>query len=402
MSYHYSNRRTSAPPSSTEFKCVGYAPHGKAGDGSCSNPILMANRYQVIQALDRIRSSTLSSHELSDELEYVAELALCKRWHRGQARALAAYWKATFFAPSRERHPPQETRSPRGNLEHPAAARSPRSAIRRPEPAAVAPVRPSTAQLPTPPASPPAVRRAVQAPGPTPSPSSAAGHELDLIPAVVTAATDTPQSTIPHEPSCHPATRRPLNANSTCLICHEPLTVSEPVVWCKAGCGQNLHASCWSTWTDFRLRNAHTGSLQCCYCRAEWTQERCTCDDMPPEVDVEPTIEDATPAPAPAVEIEAVEEEDPVDALSPLRSHHVPEETIDAPVHEPPSEDRELSADPDEPPAQGHGIFYYLLRPWRILDRFRASSIMSWLRGTWTRSRPFRALLWLFERSVQE
>lgn len=155
---------------------------------------------------------------------------------------------------------------------------------------------------------------------------------------------------------------------------------------------------------DFRSQNPHVGPLWCCYCRAEWVRELCGCDDVAPEVEIESTSEEVDPPSERAVEIEPADEEAPgVYTALPGVSEQLEGDPVDAYTLGPSLEASEpWSSVSESSDAQGHGVFYYLLRPWRIVDRVRASSIAEWLRGRWIRSRLFRVLLWLFERSIVE
>lgn len=45
-----------------------------------------------------------------------------------------------------------------------------------------------------------------------------------------------------------------------CVICQESL---KQLVWCRNGCGTNLHQTCATQWLE-------TGNATCPVCRAEW------------------------------------------------------------------------------------------------------------------------------------
>ena len=51
-----------------------------------------------------------------------------------------------------------------------------------------------------------------------------------------------------------------------CPICQEPLNKKQKIVWCKFGCGGNLHSSCWGKWKKEKGRFA-----TCVLCRQEWS-----------------------------------------------------------------------------------------------------------------------------------
>jgi hypothetical protein len=49
----------------------------------------------------------------------------------------------------------------------------------------------------------------------------------------------------------------------------------EPVVWCRAACGQNVHKGCFETWAATKRRQAGEGGnaaseVTCPYCRSVW------------------------------------------------------------------------------------------------------------------------------------
>lgn len=64
--------------------------------------------------------------------------------------------------------------------------------------------------------------------------------------------------------------RKPIEGD--CPICFMPLSPTsstsneEPIIYCKAACGNNIHASCFSQWAASRAGKPVT----CVYCRAPW------------------------------------------------------------------------------------------------------------------------------------
>lgn len=55
-----------------------------------------------------------------------------------------------------------------------------------------------------------------------------------------------------------------------CPICCEELSESaEPIVWCRAACGNNLHKSCFDQWAATK----RGVKVPCPYCRTEWQGE---------------------------------------------------------------------------------------------------------------------------------
>jgi hypothetical protein len=60
--------------------------------------------------------------------------------------------------------------------------------------------------------------------------------------------------------------RKPVDDDTDCPICHLNIANDyEHLVWCKKGCGQNMHADCVAEWLK-RGRN-------CAYCRTPWDTE---------------------------------------------------------------------------------------------------------------------------------
>lgn len=74
----------------------------------------------------------------------------------------------------------------------------------------------------------------------------------------------------------HKAVRRTIE---DCIVCQEPISQTELVVWCKDGCGQNFHEECISRWHR-RLRRLNAGQPHCVYCQTAWTDHpTCPCDN---------------------------------------------------------------------------------------------------------------------------
>jgi len=57
-------------------------------------------------------------------------------------------------------------------------------------------------------------------------------------------------------------------ATGDCAICYDELNDGQQLVWCKSGCGNNLHSHCLTIWST----NCRTNGVQltCVYCRAPW------------------------------------------------------------------------------------------------------------------------------------
>lgn len=493
---HFRTHITSSPPLDEEFRCCGYAK--STATQACRNRILEANRWHVVLGLERLFDEPLSGNELDEELIRLAELALCKQWHRDQTYHLAAYWKAAFFA---ERRPaviaargqtpsdasvsaatsqqssgtasrPAQTASsasvnaPRAHGPNPVVSRAheaPRYTTTA-APSSVPTASPANTGLITPPATPPRARPApvsnqatpaqppveaiippvAVAPLPvvfgqgsqaslssassatsstettsstsaaavlpptlapstvvnagTASPTQAQVASTALLPAIQTIIQNeileqdgntepvddlepaniplpvgdldstsdyesmedddsssnyvptgddesgendeleedyesedeyeseedeedsdelepagvpeqTAQATAPLTPPListapstapiqaiaappaplictHTAQRRRLPAiDPSCPICHDTLHNTEPMVWCKNSCGQNIHLECFDAWMAYRAESNDESPLLCCYCRGLWSTVACPCDGMPPQVE---------------------------------------------------------------------------------------------------------------------
>ncbi|RIB04945.1 hypothetical protein C2G38_2119549 [Gigaspora rosea] len=64
--------------------------------------------------------------------------------------------------------------------------------------------------------------------------------------------------------------RRPIEGD--CAICYEPLEPTEnlsEILWCRGGCGNNLHKECFLKWKSSRMFGR---AVTCVYCRREWKE----------------------------------------------------------------------------------------------------------------------------------
>lgn len=61
--------------------------------------------------------------------------------------------------------------------------------------------------------------------------------------------------------------RKPIEGE--CSICYEELEKDEALVYCKAGCGQNMHKACMEMWAATK-RAQGTKIVTCPYCRRNW------------------------------------------------------------------------------------------------------------------------------------
>lgn len=68
----------------------------------------------------------------------------------------------------------------------------------------------------------------------------------------------------------HPGVRKPTE-DQECPICMTEFEENEDLVWCKAACGQNIHAACFKTWKDIQMSSY--GHAKCPYCRSGWIDD---------------------------------------------------------------------------------------------------------------------------------
>ncbi|AEO65548.1 2815dc52-e2f3-4190-a60c-7886d535df48 [Thermothielavioides terrestris] len=70
--------------------------------------------------------------------------------------------------------------------------------------------------------------------------------------------------------------RKPVDGDCPICFCEMEPAGGEPLVWCRAACGQNIHKACFETWAATKRRQAAaagggaTGEVTCPYCRSVW------------------------------------------------------------------------------------------------------------------------------------
>jgi len=62
--------------------------------------------------------------------------------------------------------------------------------------------------------------------------------------------------------------RVPLTEEFCCPICQEDLKDTENLIWCKGGCGHNLHVRCMNIWANHKLSERE--KITCPMCRRDW------------------------------------------------------------------------------------------------------------------------------------
>lgn len=68
----------------------------------------------------------------------------------------------------------------------------------------------------------------------------------------------------------HNKKRKPVEGD--CPICFSEMEAQggEPIVWCRAACGQNIHKECFEMWAATRRQQGHNTQITCPYCRSVW------------------------------------------------------------------------------------------------------------------------------------
>jgi hypothetical protein len=274
------------------FTCVGVTLKGQR----CRNSVNASDCIDASGLLDRMSQKAPRDVGLA-ELETLAELTLCLRWHRyhprhGQVEEVSRDWLKTI----RNEYPARAIRDP---------SPRPRTRIVAVETISVsaAQSRSATARRPavaliTPPPSPPPSRRRSASPSPTgsrpqtPAPTVDSTHQTSLpspqstpairsvepvqpraapvvesppspprtpspAPAVQrqnTTQPDPPSASPPAETEHHHSRRRPIT--DPCPICTSEICCEDDAVWCRAQCGQSIHRGCFAAWRTECLARA--------------------------------------------------------------------------------------------------------------------------------------------------
>jgi len=63
-----------------------------------------------------------------------------------------------------------------------------------------------------------------------------------------------------------------------CVVCYEPMTATEEIIYCKFGCGNNLHKACFDEWREktkaSQQPNRPPVEIRCVYCRKPWPMDK--------------------------------------------------------------------------------------------------------------------------------
>lgn len=304
-------------PDGPGFTCVGTT---KKGLRCKQSMISGADRSEASQILNTITLFHPTSRTVRENLEDLAYLTLCPRWHRKpgycQVAGMVQKWQSMIEAHCRSTAATRPTTTPRRRLEvstrsgtstppspsqgvrtRRASAQSPETVVEEPvtpstprrsnilppqptisstspasaqrsQPSAPATPRRTTTSdsssgLPTPPATPARQNNASAAdlsPRDTSSPRSprrnGANATTPLLPS-------TPVASAPAQTPCprpHSVRRKPI---TDCCICCEEIHCSEDAVWCRAQCGQNVHRECFRDWRTHSVNKARQRWMDC-------------------------------------------------------------------------------------------------------------------------------------------
>lgn len=266
------------------FTCVGMTLKGSR----CRNPVNASDCCQASRLLDRLSQRGPRTVRLA-ELETLAELTLCIRWHRyhpvhGQVEKMSRKWLRTIQNEYPERiirdpSPRPRTRTVSVETISVSAAHSRSTAVRRPAVALITPPpsplpsrrrsaspsptgsRPQTpapavdsanqTSVPSPPSTPaprsvePTRTRATSSVEPLPSPSRTPSPTPAVQPRNTTQE-DIPSAPQPAEAEHHHPRRRPIT--EPCPVCTSEICCEDDAVWCRAQCGQSIHRGCFASW----------------------------------------------------------------------------------------------------------------------------------------------------------
>jgi len=68
------------------------------------------------------------------------------------------------------------------------------------------------------------------------------------------------------------ATRKPVSADDDCPICCTAFDpAADAIAWCRAACGNNVHAECFAQWAA--TKRAQRAAVTCPFCRTPWQED---------------------------------------------------------------------------------------------------------------------------------
>lgn len=276
-------------PDSHGYTCVGTTKKNER----CRLAVNRPDRQKAARMLDSLAYQRPESDLVRDTLDEIAELCLCKRWHRDrQVDDIVMQWNniITEFFPTAQR---------RGRESFSSTVSSTISISSRYD-----------RSLAPSPSSAPMTRVSVTVPSTLRT--SAGSVQTDPWDALswnshtwstARSLPETPElrspQAVPHIYPIRAVTRRPITEN--CVICEEEIRSPEDAVWCRAQCGKNIHSECWGVWRAEWLMqiiasDADEEQQLCCVaCRAPWVEASFTWAELISSLSRNPTPTSTSP-----------------------------------------------------------------------------------------------------------
>jgi hypothetical protein len=242
-----------------EKQCIGWAPSQRR---KCTCAISYQNWESLKSLTHKIGKQPPDAEQLRSQLERLAYLGLCVRFHRDkQVASMVEKWTPKIDAVARAAE--HARRSTTTSTSTPDSPLTPRSTSRQPSQ--------GTQAIPT-----------------ATSDSASSPERIQPVAAVTpTSATPSglpsPRATPPPGPAS-PTTRctrshaRRRSLGDECPICYEgePLSAlpASALTWCTSSCGRAVHTTCFTAWAEQSVLSGW--KLNCPVCRADWT-ESCAC-----------------------------------------------------------------------------------------------------------------------------
>jgi len=263
-------------PHSERYTCWGTTKKGKR----CGNPVNKGDRMRAARMLDTLACHPPTSTTVEDGLQEIAELCLCKRWHRGtQVEDIVTDWTdliAESF-PRRGRTEDLSYSSADSRTES-TSSRYARSLAPSPE----SMTRISTRSAPS--------RTSEEAGESVQSrPNATLSQHSRHSSTGTSRSEDVPRSVesphVSHTHHAHEVMRRPIT--EACGVCYEAIQTLEDAVWCRAECGQNIHRECWDLWSaEWHSQKSDSDVDEeeqpgCVFCRAPWVEAETTSSPEP-------------------------------------------------------------------------------------------------------------------------
>jgi len=257
-------------PHSEKYTCRGTTKKGTR----CGNSI-KADRMRAARMLDALAYHPPTSTAVENGLQEIAELCLCKRWHRGtQVEDIVTDW-TNVIARSFPRRGRTEDASYSSTVSRNESTSSRYARSLAPSPASMTRVSTRSVLSPAPEESGESVQSRTNA---TPSQHSRHSSTITSPSEDVQRSVESPD--VPHTNHTHEIMRRPITED--CGVCYEAIHTLEDAVWCRAECGQNIHRECWDLWSaEWHSQRSDSDVDEeqhpsCVFCRAPWVEAEIT------------------------------------------------------------------------------------------------------------------------------